>query len=152
MVISSSMQRKPGDVEKKVIERDPTKIGKRVRESRLAKNYSLQDLADRVGVSISYLSKVESGAIKEPAGPVLVRLARVFDWSMEELYECCVSEEEARIDQQIRALEDSLAGSSNAQLVIEGCRSLRGDLRGKKYYLALLQELQSRLESNQKPT
>jgi transcriptional regulator with XRE-family HTH domain len=44
-----------------------TEIGKRIREFRLKKNFTLQELADKTGYSKGYLSKVEKS---EKAPPV----------------------------------------------------------------------------------
>lgn len=46
-----------------------------LRGSRLAKRWTLTRLAEESGISISYLSKLESGRAREPTMPILFKLA-----------------------------------------------------------------------------
>jgi transcriptional regulator with XRE-family HTH domain len=57
---------------------DPLVIGRRVRQLRKARNWTLQDLADRVGRTPSALSMLENGR-REPRLSVLQALAEAFD-------------------------------------------------------------------------
>jgi transcriptional regulator with XRE-family HTH domain len=52
-----------------------TEIGKRIREFRLKKNFTLQELADKSGYSKGYLSKVEK-SVKAPPVATLSVIAR----------------------------------------------------------------------------
>lgn len=119
----------------------PTKIGEKLRVARLGSSWSLQELAEAVGVSPSYLSKVESGRVQEPSGGVLVRLARVFNWTTDELHDCFVTEEEAMLDARIEERIRELEGVSAARPLIQGRNVIAGDLKGKKVFLTMLEAL-----------
>ena len=61
-----------------------TKLGTFLRERRESlrvgdRRYSVRQVADRVGVQPSYLSKVERGEVSPPSEDTLVRLARDLD-------------------------------------------------------------------------
>ncbi len=60
-------------------------FGARLRELRRQAGLSLRQLANRVGVDFSYLSKIEGGAIPPPSEQVLLRLAEVLDTNADEL-------------------------------------------------------------------
>ncbi|AKX94641.1 transcriptional regulator [Moorella thermoacetica] len=60
--------------------------GKRIRELREERGYSLQDLAQRAGVSVSYLSEIERGA-KRPSLKTLDKVARALNLPREQLIE-----------------------------------------------------------------
>jgi transcriptional regulator with XRE-family HTH domain len=59
-------------------------LGRRIRERRLAGGRTLAAVAGEVGMSVSHLSAIESGA-NLPSLPVLARVARALDVSMAEL-------------------------------------------------------------------
>ena len=64
------------------------KFGKKVRELRQAKGWSLRDVAPKVGVGFTYLSKVENGRLDfgDYPGEALIRkLAKVLDADQDEL-------------------------------------------------------------------
>ena len=54
-----------------------TEIGKRIREFRLKKNFTLQELADKTGYSKGYLSKVEKSEKAPPVASKGVRYLRI---------------------------------------------------------------------------
>ena len=53
-------------------------FGVAIRELRLKANLSLRELAARVGIDFTYLSKIENGILKPPSEKVVLRLAEVF--------------------------------------------------------------------------
>jgi transcriptional regulator with XRE-family HTH domain len=53
----------------------PSSLGRRLREHREAKGWSLRDVASRSGVNHGYLSLLERGEVAEPAPSMLHRLA-----------------------------------------------------------------------------
>ncbi|MBI4282896.1 MAG: helix-turn-helix domain-containing protein, partial [Chloroflexi bacterium] len=55
------------------------KFGTRLKELREQAGLSQRELADKVGVNFSYLSKIESGATPPPSEKVILRLAEVLD-------------------------------------------------------------------------
>ena len=48
-------------------------LGKRIRESRISKGYTQQDLADRAEISVVYISEIERGT-KMPSLNIFVKL------------------------------------------------------------------------------
>ncbi len=144
LLITKSKSAAERTVRKARERRNPTNFGKKLKDARETAGYSLQDLGATIGASASYLSKLETGAIKEPSGAVLVRLAKVFDWGLAELHICFLSEHEMEIDQYIEELERKLEKEPHAQPLILGSRQLRSDLKGKELYLAVLREIESR--------
>lgn len=63
-------------------------FGKRIRDLRAAKNYSLRTLAPMVGVGFTYLSKIERGKLdfgEFPSANLIQRLASALDADEEEL-------------------------------------------------------------------
>ena len=55
-------------------------LGKRIRESRLSKGYTQQDLADWAEVSVVYISEIERG-IKMPSLNVFIKIVDALDVS-----------------------------------------------------------------------
>jgi hexokinase len=120
--------------------------------ARINRALSLQDLAKTIGVSPSYLSKIETGAIKDPSASTLIRLANYFHWTIGELYDCFQSEEEATIDRAIEALLAELADVPQVASFNQANQHLRRDLEGKKLFLEALQKLKNTLAIEQIPS
>lgn len=59
-------------------------IGQRVRDARLKKQMTQEELAEKTGISTSYASAIETGASKV-ALPTLIQLARALDTTVETL-------------------------------------------------------------------
>lgn len=59
-------------------------LGPRIRELRLRKGWSQEDLAQRVGVRQKQISSYERG-VNVPSGEILIALARAFDISLDYL-------------------------------------------------------------------
>jgi transcriptional regulator with XRE-family HTH domain len=67
---------------------DSMSFGEKVRELRLAKGLTLRDLAAKVGVGFTYLSKIENHKLEEGHGPsekLIHKLAAELDTSEDEL-------------------------------------------------------------------
>jgi transcriptional regulator with XRE-family HTH domain len=63
-------------------------FGERVRNLRIAKKWTLRDLAPRVSVGFTYISKVENGKLDfgdYPSEPLIRRLAEALDADVDEL-------------------------------------------------------------------
>jgi len=61
-------------------------FGKRLRELRRLKGLTQQQLADRVGVSFTYISKLETGALPPPRERTILALAMALDGEPDELF------------------------------------------------------------------
>jgi PAS domain S-box-containing protein len=61
-------------------------FGQRLRELRKAKGLTQRELADKVGVSFTYLSKIENGAMSPPRGKTITALADALDMDADELF------------------------------------------------------------------
>ncbi len=60
-------------------------IGQRIRKYRMAKNFSLQQLADAVGGSKAHVWDLETGKTKNPSLGLLTELSRALDVPIREL-------------------------------------------------------------------
>jgi len=63
-------------------------LGRRVRQLRRAKGLTLRDLAPKVGVGFTYLSKVENGRLgfgEYPSEELILKIANVLDADADEL-------------------------------------------------------------------
>jgi PAS domain S-box-containing protein len=61
------------------------RFGERLRELRRLKGLTQQQLADRVGVSFTYVSKLETGALPPPREKTIVALTKALDGEPDEL-------------------------------------------------------------------
>ena len=59
---------------------DRTELGRRIRESRLRKGYTQQELADRAQIGVVYLSEIERG-IKMPSMNSFIKLVEALEVS-----------------------------------------------------------------------
>lgn len=55
-------------------------LGKRIRESRISKGYTQQNLADRTGICVMYISEIERG-IKMPSLNIFIKIVDALDVS-----------------------------------------------------------------------
>ena len=55
-------------------------LGKRIRESRIHKGYTQQDLADRAEIGVVYISEIERG-IKMPSLNIFIKIVDALDVS-----------------------------------------------------------------------
>jgi transcriptional regulator with XRE-family HTH domain len=63
----------------------PTTIGERIRAARLAAGLSQVDTCARAGCEQTWLSKLERGAVADPASSTIARLAQAIGCSADEL-------------------------------------------------------------------
>jgi transcriptional regulator with XRE-family HTH domain len=61
-------------------------FGRTVREQRLAKGYGLNELAERLGISPAYLSRIERGHENPPRDELIERLASILGIDLDELF------------------------------------------------------------------
>lgn len=128
-------------------------FGAKLRQARIAKDWTQEQLASRVECSASYLSKLESSVIGEPSGSLLIRLAHAFEWSVDGLYEFMRSIEDRHLDVRIEALESTLRrvpDLGRGELPLNsGCRNkLLDDVPGKRLYVDVLEALALRVGVN----
>lgn len=62
-----------------------TMVGQRIRELRKEKGMTQQELADKAGVDVSYLSLIETGRKQNPTITFLARIAAVLGVDIETL-------------------------------------------------------------------
>ena len=60
-------------------------FGQRLREFRIQAGFTLRELAEKIGVDFSYLSKIETGALPPPSEKVILRLAQALNADKDEL-------------------------------------------------------------------
>jgi len=61
------------------------KFGAKLRDLRKKSGMTLRELADKVGIDFTYLSKIENGALPPPSEKVIRKLAEVFNYEQDEL-------------------------------------------------------------------
>jgi transcriptional regulator with XRE-family HTH domain len=69
-----------------MIDSDPTRLGSTLRRRRITAGLTLREVAERTGMTISTISRLEVGEIETPKPEHLQRLARALDIEIEELY------------------------------------------------------------------
>lgn len=86
-------------------------IGARLKELRVKKNKSLQDVADAVGASKAHIWEIERGGSKNPSMDLLIKLAGFFDVSVSSLvgeqWEDAEHEELLVLYRDLKALDDA---------------------------------------------
>lgn len=60
-------------------------FGSRIRQLRKEKDISLRELADRVGIDFTYLSKIENGKVEPPSEEVIRLISQEFEVDPEDL-------------------------------------------------------------------
>ena len=89
-------------------------IGQRIRKYRKAYRLSQEELAERIGISVTHMSHIETGNTKLSL-PVLVDIARVLGVHTDDLlFESAPAERSAAMD----AIVQTLSGCSAQQLRI----------------------------------
>lgn len=61
------------------------KFGKKIRDLRLGKRMTQRELADEVGIDITYISKLERGQLPPPSERVIRKMAQALECDYEEL-------------------------------------------------------------------
>ena len=100
-------------------------IGQRIRKFRKARNYSQEFLAEKIGVSVTHMSHIETGNTKLSL-PVLYNLACLLEVRTDDLlFDAPPSERDSSLDailqllgscntQQLRILEDILRSAKSS--------------------------------------
>jgi transcriptional regulator with XRE-family HTH domain len=84
-------------------------FGARLQELRLRRNWTLQELADRSGLSKAFLSRLESGDRQASIAAVLT-LSRIFDVSLASLFESELATDPCVIVRKAEAIERTVNG------------------------------------------
>lgn len=84
-------------------------FGARLQELRLHRNWTLQELADRSGLSRAFLSRLESGDRQASIAAVLT-LSRIFDVSLASLFESELATDPCVIVRKAEAIEQTADG------------------------------------------
>jgi len=123
-----------------------TLFGDKLKEAREKSGMTLKKLGEMTELSVSYLSKVEQGHIKDPGGFSVVKLAMIFEWSVEELDDCFHSQDWLSLNAEISELEKEFSTSGPlAKSEIRVMRMLVGDdFTSQLSYLKLLQNWKAR--------
>lgn len=58
-----------------------------IRKYRIERGYTLEKLAEMVGVSIGYICHLEKGSRKNPSYEVMKKISEVFNKSISEIFE-----------------------------------------------------------------
>ncbi|MGI5963508.1 MAG: helix-turn-helix domain-containing protein [Lawsonibacter sp.] len=102
---------------------DYEQIGQRVRHARKTRGFSQEELAERVGISVTHMSHIETGNTKLSL-PVLAALATALettsDWLLSGPHEGNLSS----ISQELSALLDGCT-PQEAQVILETARSVK---------------------------
>lgn len=61
------------------------KFGERIRELRKKAGMNQREVAERVGINFTYLSKIESGVMSPPSEDKIIKLAKVLNADKDEL-------------------------------------------------------------------
>ncbi|WP_419882270.1 helix-turn-helix domain-containing protein [Peribacillus sp. B-H-3] len=91
-------------------------IGGKIKEFRQKKGYSLNGLANKIGISKSYLSYIERGIQKNPSIKILSKIADILETTAEDLMGD--PKEQERLDPEWAALlqEAIASGASKEEL------------------------------------
>jgi transcriptional regulator with XRE-family HTH domain len=103
-------------------------LASKIKELRLKKKKSLQDVADEVGASKNHIWDLETGKSKNPSIDLLTKLAKCFGVSVAEL----IGENPASkdVDPQVIAMYRELKELSSGDR--QAIQTLMDHLRGKK--------------------
>jgi HTH-type transcriptional regulator, competence development regulator len=112
----------------------PPTFGQRLRELRRAKDLSLRQLAERVGVDFTYLSKVENDRTPPPSAKTIALLATELDGDEDEL---------ALLAEKLPA--DLIPVFQSSPAAIKFFRSIAGDIRDPSDWQRVLKSLKAEL-------
>jgi transcriptional regulator with XRE-family HTH domain len=76
-------------------------FGERIRELRRERNLSQRDLAAKIGIDFTYLSKIEVGRMEPPSEPVIRRIAQELGADEDELINLA-----GKVPKQLKAVLD----------------------------------------------
>lgn len=109
-------------------EMDYYQIGMRIRAIRKAKRFSQEELAERVGISVTHMSHIETGNTKMSL-PVLAKLAQTLDVSTDSILFGNLENKREQVNEEII---DLLHSASTEQMYV-----LRDVLKATKASLEL---------------
>lgn len=94
-------------------------FGERIKELRKAKGFSQRELAGRISIDFSYLSKIENGRMEPPSEEVILRIAEELDANADELIILAGKfpsdlAQELKTVERVNVLRRSLAGDINS--------------------------------------
>ncbi len=102
-------------------------LGARLKELRLKKGFSLQDLADKVGASKAHIWDLETGRAKNPSMELLAKLAKALNTTIYDLVgESLPTDDEPELVAMFRDLKDLSEGDRDV------IRSMMERLKTKK--------------------
>lgn len=109
---------------------DYAALGARIRQARKERDYTQEELAEMVNISLSHMSNIETGHTKVSL-PILVSVARVLDVTMDYLLE---NEYSRRQPVTFHEMAHTLADCSPAELayLLEAVKSLKA-IRRRHY-------------------
>lgn len=103
-------------------------LGARLKDLRIRKNQSLQDVADAVDASKAHIWEIERGGSKNPSMDLLNRLAKHFGVSVSFLVGENPDEEEAELVAMYRDLKDlSPDDREKMRHIMEAFKKKKGD-------------------------
>jgi len=115
------------------------KFGKRIRELREAKKagdptFSLRQFAQKVGISATYLSKVETGEFDPPKAENIIKIAELLDVDADELLALANKtdpELEEIIKSEPKAMADLLRTARARRLTAEDLERITRNMKRK---------------------
>ena len=92
-IVKAQLYRKLRVYQKRVDRTVPIDFGTYLRYLREKNGYSLKDIEQEVGISTSYLNRLEMSKKMNPSYPILAKLARVFDVPIAQMLSLAISQE-----------------------------------------------------------
>jgi len=111
---------------------EPKDIGRRVRELRQREKLSLRGLAQKSGVAVSFLSKIESGA-GSPTLATLLKIMEALDVSAPELFAASADEWSDVIVQRRAAMQEFDDGDKRLRFLFSSQRAIRTVMTDEEY-------------------
>ena len=118
---------------------EPQDLGSYLKSLRLARNLTLRDVEKKAGISISFLSQMESGKVKKPSQVTLYKLAQEFCVLYEDLMEraghpVSINTKTKPVEQEISSRFGTLTEDEEESLAeyLSFLRSRSAKSRGKK--------------------
>jgi len=115
-------------------------FGQRLRDLRKQKNLSQRDLAARVGIDFTYLSKIEGGRLDPPSEVIIRRIAQALETDEDELINLAgkvpkdlkaVLEESPQAVELLRVLSERKLPGEAYRRMLDVARESGGDASGK---------------------
>ena len=105
---------------------DYYKIGQKIRKYRKAYNLSQEQLAEKVGISVTHMSHIETGNTKLSL-PVLADISKALDIRSDDLLFDSAVEKTIYVEELCAILED--CSPKEVQIITETAKSLKISLR-----------------------